>query len=207
MILDGATMNEELNSDQKITESFLEVCRWAYICFTYHEEIGAGLKKIRGVAGEPRWRSRAAPYFFHDLSAIMQEYTLLQMAKLHDEAETYGKTNISIHYIKEKLNWNRDEKQAINSIVAKMTEFYKRIKDARNKVIAHNDRNAYQDNHRLGCFIAEQDNEWFGCLEELADRVSQKFLGVPYSLSEDSFATTDVNEFLQIVEKGIFSAR
>lgn len=173
-----------------VAKEFCELCNWAYECWVTHKRLFDENQKTETTIAK-------AKYFTSRLSVITQEYSLLQICKLHDSAIQGGAVNITIDYIVRFGDWGADTKK-INQHALRLTALLDKLKSARNKLLAHNDLEAIMGATALGGFPEGLDNEYFAALQEFANTVHGKWLGGPYSFND--LAGADVEEVLHVLE-------
>lgn len=174
-----------------VAKQFCELCNWAYECWVTHKHLfDENVKTETTIA--------RAKYFTSRLSVITQEYSLLQICKLHDPAIQKSSVNITIDYIVRFGDWGADTSE-INQHALRLAALFDKLKSARNKVLAHNDLEAIMGAAALGGFPEGLDNEYFSALQELVNAVHEKWLGRPYPFND--LAGADVEEFLYVLEK------
>lgn len=172
---------------RQAVELFCEQANWAYECWVTH-------KKLFDENSDSEKTLSKAIYFFCRLSVITQEYSILQICKLHDPASSGGKCNISILYMIEKFGPDLPE---LKKIKEKMDAFYCIVKNPRNKLLAHNDGRSLALGESMGAFEEGLDEEYFDNLKKFADLVSRKYLSTPFVYNDLSVA--DVCEFLEVL--------
>ena len=118
--------------------------------------------------------------FFVHLQDVLQENWLHQLAKLHDPAVqggAKGHINLSIDYMIEYGHWKPEVKTELSDLKTKMEVLAKPIKDARNKILSHNDLAVLLDEKELGGFDLGEDEAYFLNLREFASLVRKAALG------------------------------
>jgi len=174
-----------------VAKQFCELCNWAYECWITHKRLFDNNDRTKTTIGR-------AEYFTARLSVITQEYSLLQICKLHDPAIQRDSVNITIDLIVRFGDWGPDVER-INEHVLRLTGLFDKLKPARNKVLAHNDLEAIMESAALGGFPEDLDDEYFSALQELVNAVSEKWLDGPYPFND--LAGADVEEFLHVLER------
>jgi hypothetical protein len=174
----------------EIASKFCMLCNWAYESWLTHKHLFDDNKKLQVTLGK-------TPYFASRLSIITQEYSLLQICKLHDAAIQQRVSNLTIDYIFKYGGWGSDAAK-IQSFVSRLTILFEKLRDARNKILAHNDISSILGVETLGAFPEFQDVEYFLVLQEFANAVHIKWLDVPYPFND--LAGVDVDEFLRKIE-------
>ena len=171
---------------------FCEACCWAYQAWVTHKCLFDQNDKKADTIGK-------AIAFTNRLSTITQEYSLQQIAKLHDPAKQRGGLNVSVDFVVKFGDWG-DKDAEIKEIEARLLELWEHLKSARNKVLAHNDLEALLANEALGKFPEGEDDLYFEALQELVDAVHDRWGdGGPYPF--DDIARNDVFEFLSVLER------
>ncbi len=171
---------------------FCRVCCWAYQAWVTHKYLfDQNDKKTDTI--------EKAIAFTNRLSTITQEYSLQQIAKLHDPAVQKNNRNISVDFVVKFGEWD-DKEAKIKAIEARLLELWGHLNPARNKLLAHNDLEALLANEALGKFPEGEDDLYFAALQELANEVHARWVdGKPYPF--DDLAINDVFEFLNVLEK------
>ena len=113
---------------------FCQACCWAYQVWVTHKCLFDQNDKKADTIGK-------AIAFTNRLSTITQEYSLQQIAKLHDPAKQRGGLNVSVDFVVKFGDWG-DKDAEIKEIEARLLELWEHLKSARNKVLAHNDLEA-----------------------------------------------------------------
>lgn len=174
-----------------VAKQFCELCNWAYECWVMHKRLFDENEKTETTIAK-------AKYFTSRLSVITQEYSLLQICKLHDSAIQRSAVNITIDYIVRFGDWGEDTNK-INQHAELLTALFHKLKSARNKLLAHNDLETIMGATALGGFPEGLDDEYFTALQELVNTVHERWHGGPYPFND--LAGADVEEFLHVLEK------
>ncbi|MBI5912780.1 MAG: hypothetical protein HY848_22855 [Betaproteobacteria bacterium] len=170
---------------------FCELCNWAQECWLTH-------RRLFDENDRTERTIRKAKYFTERLAIITQEYTLLQICKLHDPATQKNSLNITIDYMVRFGDWGPHAEE-MHRIVSRLDALFENLKSARNKVLAHNDLEALMNSATLGAFPKGLDDQYFSALQELVNVVHTKWFDGPYPFND--LAGADVDEFLYILEK------
>jgi len=170
---------------------FCKLCEWAYECWITHKRLFDDNPNKDVTIGKFK-------DFTYRLSIITQEYMLLQICKLHDPAEQSGKYNLTINYIVEHGGWGT-ENNRIKKLKTQLDDLRNHLLPARNKILSHNDLETIVNGTILGKFPQGMDEKYFAALQELADAVSDKWLGRPV-YPFNNLAGADVEEFLAGLE-------
>lgn len=175
-----------------VAKKFCELCNWAYECWLTHKRLFDENDRKGTTIGK-------ASYFTARLSIITQEYVLLQICKLHDPAIQGSSLNVTIDYIVRFGDWGAAAAR-VRNIALRLATLFSKLKTARNKVVAHNDLEAFMDEAALGAFPDGLDDEYFSALLEFVNEVSNKWLHGPYVFND--LAGADTDELLDLLENG-----
>ena len=96
-----------------------------------------------------------APIFFNDLNLMMRKHIILQVCQITDPEKIGNKKNLTIDYL---VNYSDEAlRKNLEPIAKEIHNFTKKIKSARNKIIAHLDRDTILNGKYLG---AANQNDW-----------------------------------------------
>lgn len=114
---------------------------------------------------------KTASSFFADLKRILQEYLLLECAKITDPAKTGGHENFTVDCLVRHICWPDDKNilKELESLQASTERFRNHIKLARNKLLAHSDRKAVLSGESLGAFPEGEDSKFFDALQKICN--------------------------------------
>jgi hypothetical protein len=134
--------------------------------------------------------------FFLDLNTVLQEYLLLECAKITDPATTYNHANFTVDALLQNICWPNDEAslkkmtslpdddkdimKALKSLQTTAQDFRSCIKRARNKLLAHLDRKAVLSGKPLGEFPEGKDRNFFEALEKTCNITHEACFGKIY---------------------------
>ncbi|MBU3697982.1 hypothetical protein [Dechloromonas sp.] len=150
------------------------------------------------VLREPRYA-----HFFYRLQVVLQEHWLHQLAKLHDPAVqggANGHINLSLDYIIEYGQWDAQTEAKLKDLKSRMSSLAKPVRDARNKVLSHNDLAVLLTSKELGAFDPGEDEQYFIRLREFASLVTESALGEPFVY--DDLVENDVSSFMHAFLRG-----
>ena len=171
---------------------FCQACCWTYQAWVTH-------KYLFDQNDDKADTLEKATAFFKRLLPITQEYSLQQIAKLHDPAVQKNNRNVSIEFVVKFGEWEAKEAE-IKAIEARLSEFWGHLEPARNKLLAHNDLEALRANKPLGGFPKGEDDRYFEALQQLANEVHDRWGdGGPYPF--DDLAINDVLDCLSVLDR------
>ena len=120
---------------------------------------------------------------------------------MHDPArDRNGNLNLSVDYIVECGEWDKETKSRLDELRTKMVGLAHKIKDARNKILSHNDLATMMDEKHLGAFDPGEDEHYFQYLCEFASLVKESVIGEPFVY--DNIVDNDVEVFMQCFKRG-----
>jgi hypothetical protein len=126
---------------------------------------------------------------------IGQEYTLLQIAKLHDPPVQNGRANLSIPYMLERGAWCAETEQQLRSLAQALESLGRTaLRTARSRALCHNDLETIISGTALGTFEAGLDRAYFDRLQAFVDLVHNDSIGGPYPFSD--FAAADAADLM-----------
>ena len=124
---------------------------------------------------------KTASSFFADLNRILQEYLLLECAKITDPAATSVHENFTVAYLVQKLQWpNEDTKKELESLKRITEDFRSDIECARNKFLAHLDTEAVLSGEPLGAFPEGKDKTFVDALQKICNITHEACIGTIY---------------------------
>jgi hypothetical protein len=172
--------------EHSILIKFGEQCIWAWTAFRFAKKY-CNNKSIIG------W-CRLDEY----LATILKEYSLLQVAKMHDPVSSCGHENHSFHKIISHYHASNDP--IIIDFLEDNKEFIGSIRDARKKTIAHSDLESVRTNKIWGSFSDGLDDKYFSELHAAVKYLYHK-AGIGPFPKWPKFIDTDFEEFLVKISK------
>jgi branched-subunit amino acid aminotransferase/4-amino-4-deoxychorismate lyase len=147
-----------------ILDEFFGLCEWAYRCSIGHAAFFAYDEHAMRLDA-----SAAEPGLKH-LAKISKEYTLLQVAKLHDPVSRNGVITLGLEFVTQYGGWPRAKRAKLEELMKDLSDLLKDemdLKNARNKVLAHNDLAA------ITAWLADRSLVFSG----FADGLIEKYFG------------------------------
>jgi len=169
------------------TIAFCQLCSWAYGVWSIHRAFQDD-KRV-----ESQFARRHA-HFLNRLSAITQEYCLQQLVKLHDRATQSGRANLTISYVVERGDWDTTTLAELERLRDSLEELVDHVRVARNRILAHNDRDTILAGEPLGSFPEGKDDAYFEALQRFVNVVHDGVIGGPYPF--DDLAAVDAEAFI-----------
>ena len=190
---------------QQDAETFCHQCEWVYECWSMNLALHECVIHRRPLLPDMSfWNSPIGRFLGHH-TKISSEYTLLEVAKLHDRRIMRGQGNLAIgFFVDQKDTWSSIEKENLDGIRNKLDAFYtKHIKPVRNKILTHSDLTTFRNNTLLGNFAENEGNDYFRDLGHFAAEIWRKWncrMESPYQTSEktfDFFPDSPVREYFK----------
>ena len=188
---------EQLRSDFRVLREQAIELRNIFNTFEYLFDSDADVGEVL---------TKSAAFFFHDLNKIMHEYLILFICRLTDPPKTGGKPNLTIPRMTDLLCKKEDiDPDVIPTIKAldKHIEDYRNLlKDARDKIVSHNDLHTYVSGSALGGHPKEKMIEFFDNIQEYFDLAGNAVGEGPadFSCSPES---GDVEDLIQTLKRGL----
>jgi len=132
------------------------------------------------------------------LSIISQEYSLLQVVKLHDKAVMNGNFNLGINYVLTCGRWSDSVRSSLEKLKKELDRFADQLLDARNKILSHNDLRTISTGAALGAFADGEDEKYFNALQEFVNIVRNQVAEGPYPFS--TTVKNDIAYFLRTIK-------
>lgn len=115
-----------------------------------------------------------AAWFFHDMNVVLQEYCLLQIAKLTDPPASVGRENLTIPNLNGRLKTEGLLTQEIDDFSAELIRYRELINLSRNRLIAHSDKETIASDLILGVHADYEPDLFFKNLNAYTDAVARQ---------------------------------
>jgi hypothetical protein len=162
----------------QVMQAFCKICDWTYQVWLNHREMfddnprAEELQKSMGADALARLRT------------ISHEYTLLQIAKLHDPVVVAGQVTLGIDYIVKYGGWSGETALKLGKLTEKLNGFAKGLRSVRNMSLSHNDLAAVLSCATLGEFERDEDIQYFATLQQFVDVVHGEVIGGPWPFND-----------------------
>lgn len=178
-----------MNTGKETIYKFFGLCAWLIETYEFRKYL------FEDNPDEDALLDKKHEHFFYRVHVAFQESWMLQLAKLHDAARQRSNLNLSLEYVIEFYDWEIDFKQELINLKNEMSVLYFHIKDARNKLLSHNDyKTMHGQDDCLGEFEEGEDIKYFTALKEFCEKVSQNVFGEPFVY--DDMVKNDVEQFM-----------
>lgn len=132
---------------------------------------------------ERRMMEGISPSFFLDIGQVLAEYVILAACRITDPANSGSKNeNFTIEYFLESFPPHSPTFQQLEKLKQTMDKLRAKILPARNKLIAHADRDAIRKNVPLGYATWPEWDEFWAALKDFVRILNEKALGTPYEI-------------------------
>jgi hypothetical protein len=139
--------------------------------------------------------------FFHDLQGILIEYLILSICKLTDPPHFRNDDNLTVKYILENIAPDVIQSLGLNILSDKIHVFRDYIISARNKIIAHPDKETLLTQKTLGAFPEDEIKKFWDALQEFVNKVHEHYLGGIMPL--DAFNPKGANDVVEALKKAV----
>lgn len=156
---------------KQVVDEFCRLCRWAHEAWATHRAMFDDNPHIENI--RQLGRNEA---FLDRISIITLEYVV-----------RYG-------------GWDASTSARLEQLRVKLDALRLQIKDARNKVICHNDLLSLLSSASLGAFTQDADVQYFKELEEFVSEVCLQIVGSTFEFG--SFAQRDASLFMEALPRG-----
>ena len=173
-------------------KKFCELCHWLIQIYDFR------INLFDNNPNEKYLKDSRHIDFFYRICIVFQEAWMLNLAKLHDPAVMGDNTNLSLNYIIEHEDWDTETLQQLKDLKGIMDTLYVPIKEARNKLLSHNDYEAIvnnKDDAHVGVFKEGADVPYFQALKDFCELVSQKVLNTSF-VYDDMVVKNDIDVFM-----------
>lgn len=175
-----------------IVEEFCKLCDWSFQVWLNYRELfddnSRALELQKSIGAEALARLRT----------ICHEYTLHQIAKLHDSAVVSGQITLGIEYIVKYGGWDQQVLVKLTALANQLNGFARGLRSVRNKVLSHNDLAAILSGLVLGEFAKDEDIKYFEVLQEFVNVVHSEVIGGPAPF--DDLVKNDVAALMAIIK-------
>jgi len=139
--------------------------------------------------------------FFARVNNLLIDFLFLSVARLHDPASSSGQSNVSANYIVEQIE-DGETKGKLTKLLADMALFVQKHKQARNKLLAHNDAASILDSAgNIGGFESGDDEVYMMNLRCFATIISEHYFNEPFLYAD--LAANDVDAVQSILARGL----
>jgi hypothetical protein len=123
-----------------------------------------------------------SPSFFLDMGQVLAEYVVLAACRVTDPAKDGKYENLTLETFVNSFPPNSQTFGQLEELRQRLIPHRKKIEPARNKLIAHADRDAIREDKPLGQASWQEWDAFWTTLKSFVDLLNQKALGTPYSI-------------------------
>jgi AbiU2 len=120
-----------------------------------------------------------APTFFGDINHLFIEHMILQICKITDPEESFGRKNLTVRFLINNSDFSGapGELDRLKQLGDKMHAFRAKIVPARNRLIGHLDRHSVHDGKALGGADKGEWNQFWLDLQDLLHILHKHYIG------------------------------
>jgi AbiU2 len=141
-----------------VLDKFRDQCNWAHEVWTLRRALIDHNRRKKTLQRGPYF------YFVVAIGNALHDYSLQQIAKLHDPAASGRRVSLTFEYVVEYGGWDTKTLRRLKQIKGRLDSLYKQIRPARNQLLAHNDLGALLIGAPLGDFKEGADKRYFKSL-------------------------------------------
>jgi hypothetical protein len=160
------------NKDKEdIIKQFFHQCIWIRTVRNEFKTLyGCGEKRLKLL-------NEVAKHFFAFLNRILDEYILLKICAITDPPASHRKdNNITVKYILNLIGPEDSKKLGLDELSEKIHSIRDCIVPARNKIIAHLDKDAFLSSQkRWGEFSDDDEESFWNNLQEFVNRINNYY--------------------------------
>lgn len=145
---------------------------------------------------------RTAASFFNNLNTMLHNYLLLEFIKITDPAKSKDKENFTVDNLVVSIDWPRKTREKLSLLSDKTKDFRSRILDARNKLLAHTDKETFLAERTLGAFPEGKDEVFLKALQEVCDVAHEACFGSIFGQMRLAMPG-DVIDFKRMLENAV----
>lgn len=145
---------------------------------------------------------RTAPSFFTNLNAILHSYILLEFFKITDPVKTGKNENFTVDNLVRSIDWPPDTQEKLSSLSDKTKNFRGHLLGARNKLLAHTDKEIFLAERTLGKFPEGEDEVFLKTLQDVCDITHEACFGSIFGVMVMAMPG-DVIDFKRALENAV----
>ena len=176
----------------RVVEEFCKLCDWSFQVWLNHRELfddnprASELQNSMGAEALSRLR------------IISHEYTLHQIAKLHDRAVVSSEVTLGVEYVVKYGGWDQPVLAKLTELANQLNQFARGLRALRNRALSHNDLAAILSSSVLGEFDKDEDIKYFKTLQEFVNVIHEEVIGGPAPF--DDLVRNDVAALMAIIK-------
>jgi hypothetical protein len=123
-----------------------------------------------------------APSFFLDMGQVLAEYAVLAACRVTDPASDGRNENFTVETFVNSFPPNSTTAKHLDELAQQMAKLRQKILPARNKLVAHADREAIRQGKPLGQASWQEWDEFWVSLSKFIRILNEKAIGTPYEI-------------------------
>ena len=189
-------IGDEMTIEEKkrIVQAFCDQYKWLRVVFDEYQ--------VLYESGEERVRllEDIARNFFGNLQNILVQYVLLNMCKFTDRTHFHQDDNLTVQYILEMVGSKVSKEMGLDKLAKEIYAIKPYIVEARNKRIAHFDREVLASSRIVGAFPRKVGDSFWESLRKFVDRVHDYYFG---SIIGDVINNTGARDLVGALKKAV----
>lgn len=179
---------------QKIIKQFCKQYAWLKVVLDEYQVL------FEGNQARCRLLNEVAQNFFGNLNYILVHYILLSMCKLTDPAHSMKKDNITVKYILKLVGEEDRKKLGLDELSKNIHSIGPYIREARNKVIAHHDKNTLLLQKTVGEIPKSVLDSFWDSLQKFVNKVHEYYCG---QIVGDVVNLTGARDLVEALKKAV----
>lgn len=160
-----------IEEEKQIIEAFCNQYIWLRVAFDeYHVLYEEGDERLELL-------QEVAQNFFGDLRNILVQYVVLNMCKFTDPAHFRQDDNLTVQYILELIGPKASKELGLDRLSEEIYAIRRYVIEARNKYIAHFDREVSASSKIVGAFPSEVGDSFWESIRKFVDTVHKHYFG------------------------------
>jgi len=131
---------------------------------------------------ERRIMDDVAPSFFADIGQVLAEYVVLAACRITDPADDGRYENLTLETFVDSFAGGSQTAKQLDDLRRQMNTLREKIEPARNKLVAHADRDAIRQGKPLGQASWKEWEDFWSALTKFVRLLNEKVLGSPYEI-------------------------
>jgi hypothetical protein len=123
-----------------------------------------------------------APSFFLDMGQVLAEYVVLAACRVTDPAKDGKNENLTLETFVNSFGAGSQTGKHLDQLRQQMLAHRKKIERARNKFVAHADREAIRQGKPLGLASWPDWDQFWAALRKFINILNEKVFGSPYDI-------------------------
>lgn len=190
------------NVSQEDVKAFCAICE-SLLATRHHFQI------LFEEGGELRREllQQTSPFFFNDLNEMLIEHLILQICKITDPEESFGRKNLTINFLISNSDFSNaaGELQELGRLNKSIQAFREKILPARHKLISHIDRGSVLAGKSLGGTDQNSWDQFWRDLEEFTRILHRRYVDPDFDYRLNEIALlSDADSLVKAIKESTY---